>query len=137
MRLIEESTLTASPRIPFQDYLFNVASGSTVTLPAATGSGFRYRFMVGTTVTSNSDIIQVASSDDIIQGTIVGAADGGNTVNGWEAASTSDTITLNGSTTGGLIGDMIELTDIAEGVWLVTGVIQQTGTEATPFSAAV
>lgn len=137
MRTIEESVLTASANLPSQDYLLNVASGSTVTLPAATGSGFKYKFMVGTTITSNDYIIQAASADDIMQGLILGAADGGNTVNGWEAAATSDTITLNGSTKGGLIGDVIELVDAKEGVWIVSGAIAQTGTEATPFSAAV
>lgn len=137
MRLIEEATLTASPRVPESSYLFNRAAGSTVTLPAAKGTGFKYRFMVGTTVTSNSNIIQVANSDDTFKGVIVGAADSGNTVNGWEAASTSDTITLNGSTQGGIQGDVIEIVDIAEGVFQVNGIIQQTGTEATPFSAAV
>lgn len=137
MRLVEESTLTAEAWNPESDYLLNRAAGATITLPAATGTGHKFRFMCGVTVTSNSNIIQVASSADIMQGVVLGAADTDNSVNGWEAASTSDTLTFDGSTKGGIVGDAIELTDIADGVWLVTGIIQQTGTEATPFSAAV
>lgn len=130
--------VTVSPRLPDEVYVIEAAAGATVTLPAATGSGFRYTFIVGTTVTSNSDIIQVASADDIIQGTLLSASDNAaDAALGWETAATSDTITMNGTTTGGYIGDRIELIDIADGVWAVSGAIKQTGTEATPFSAAV
>lgn len=70
-------------------------------------------------------------------GLCVAAADGGNTVNGWETAADSDTITLNGTTTGGIKGDMIVLTDCAADLWSVQMFGSSTGTEATPFSAAV
>jgi fructose-specific component phosphotransferase system IIB-like protein len=129
--------VTVSPRLPDEVYVVNAAAGAEVTLPPATGSGFRYTFIVGTTVTSNANVIQVANSDDIMQGVVIGAADTDDSVNGWEAASDSDTITMDGSTTGGIVGDRVELVDVAENVWAVNGIIQQTGTEATPFSAAV
>ena len=130
--------VTVSPRLPDEVYVVNAAAGAEVTLPPATGSGFRYTFIVGTTVTSNANVIQVANSDDIMQGVVIGsAADTSDSVNGWEAASDSDTITMDGSTTGGIVGDRVELVDVAENVWAVNGTIQQTGTEATPFSAAV
>ena len=130
--------VTVSPRLPDEVYVVNAAAGAEVTLPPATGSGFRYTFIVGTTVTSNANVIQVANSDDIMQGVVIGsAADTSDSVNGWEAASDSDTITMDGSTTGGTVGDRVELVDVAENVWAVNGIIQQTGTEATPFSAAV
>jgi fructose-specific component phosphotransferase system IIB-like protein len=129
--------VTVSPRLPDEVYVVNAAAGAEVTLPPATGSGFRYTFIVGTTVTSNTNVIQVANSDDIMQGVVIGAADTDDSVNGWEAASDSDTITMDGSTTGGIVGDRVELVDVAENVWAVNGIIQQTGTEATPFSAAV
>ena len=129
--------VTVSPRLPDEVYVVNAAAGAEVTLPPATGSGFRYTFIVGTTVTSNANVIQVANSDDIMQGVVIGAAESDDSVNGWEAASDSDTITMDGSTTGGIVGDRVELVDVAENVWAVNGTIQQTGTEATPFSAAV
>lgn len=129
-------TLTAAVHAG-RTIVFNDADGATVTLPAASGTGARYRFFVNALVTSVSDKIQVANASDIIQGVILGAADAGDTVVGWESAAGSDTITLNGSTTGGLKGDWLELEDVATNVWSVRGNIAQTGAEATPFSAAV
>lgn len=116
---------------------FNVAAGATVTLPASAGNGDIYRFMVHTTVTSNSDKIQVANSTDVMQGMILTCNDTDASMSGWETASTSDTITLNGTTTGGIKGDYIEIEDAVSGFWRVRGTTSATGVEATPFSAAV
>lgn len=115
----------------------NRAAGVTVTLPAASGSGNIYRFYTGTTVTSNNNIIQAASSSDSMSGGAWVSQDGADTVNMFEAASTSDTITMNGTTKGGLLGDMIIITDVASGKFHVQAMLSATGTEATPFSAAV
>lgn len=117
--------------------LLNRAAGITLTLPAATGTGNAYKFFVQTTVTSNNYIIQVASASDTMAGTAIVANDGGNTASIFETASTSDTITMDGSTTGGILGGMVELQDVATGLWAVRVVGAATGTEATPFSAAV
>ena len=43
----------------------------------------------------------------------------------------------DGTTTGGYRGDTVEITDIAEGIFVVNAVLTQSGTEATPFSATV
>lgn len=116
----------------------NLASGITVTLPAATGTGNVYEFVVGTTVTSNSYKIQVADATDVMDGMVHTADDTATPVPGvWVTAADTDTITLNGSTQGGLIGDTIRLIDIAANQWVVHGVLKQSGVEATPFSAAV
>lgn len=113
------------------------AAGINATLPRAVGSGATFKFFILTTVTSNSTIIEVGNSTDVMQGLALAAADGGAGVNGWETASTSDTITLNGSTKGGIRGDVITLVDVYPGVFAVTALLAQTGTEETPFSAAV
>jgi hypothetical protein len=64
--------------------------------------------------------------------------DSADTVVAFETAATSDTITLNGTTKGGAgIGDYVELIDIAANQWAVRVFSKATGTEATPFSAAV
>lgn len=116
----------------------NAAAGLTLTLPAAAGGlGDMFRIFIGTTVTSNSVIIKVANSSDIMAGLALSAADGGDSVNGWETASTSDTITLNGTTTGGIKGDYIELVNCAANTWAVIVRSSSTGTEATCFSATV
>lgn len=114
----------------------NRAAGIAVTLPAATGSGTSLRFVVGTTVTSNTSTIKVVGNDTMT-GTALMLADGGDTVNGYETAADSDTITFDGSTTGGIKGDFVELIDIAADLWFVAVRGSATGAEATPFSATV
>lgn len=115
----------------------NAAAGLTLTLPAATGSGKKFPFLVGTTVTSNSVVIAVANANDTMAGACVMAQDGGDTVVVFETASTSDSITMNGSTRGGIKGDFIELQDAQANLWLVKMTASGTGTEATPFGATV
>lgn len=119
-------------------------AGSVVTLPAATGSGARFKFLVSVLATSNSHKIQVANASDFMIGIIMGVSDDPATVKGWIAANSgtvgtnSDTITLNRTTTGSVaVGEWIEVEDVAANTWEVRGMIAQTGTEATPFSAAV
>lgn len=115
----------------------NAAAGLTLTLPAASGSGREFKVFIGTTVTSNNVVIQVANASDVMAGLVMSAADAGDTLNGWETASTSDTITLNGTTKGGVKGDRYILTDCAANLWSVNGWSSSTSTEESPFSAAV
>ena len=115
----------------------NVASGATLTLPAAAGTGNTYRFFVQTTITSNNYVIQVANGDDTMSGTAVVANDSDNTASIFETAADSDTITLDGTTTGGILGGHIEIQDVASNKFRVLINQAATGTEATPFSAAV
>lgn len=121
----------------------NAAAGLTLTLPAATGTGRRYEVIIGTTVTSNNAIVRVASATDWFAGQVFcssdNAADAGisfETATG-AVGSRSDTITLNGTTTGGTAGDRIVLVDIGTGQWELTAWTTATGTEVTPLSAAV
>lgn len=137
------ATLTASTTITQELHdgklLLMGASGAalTFTLPAAVGTGAKYKFMVSVVNTSNY-LIKVANSTDTMDGHLVSLADAGDTLVGWETVAASDTITLNGTTTGGVsIGDWIELQDIASGQWSVTGILTSSGTEATSLSATV
>lgn len=117
--------------------VFNRAAGVVATLPASTGNGDRFTFVVGTAVTSNSVKVQVANATDVMRGNALLLADGGDTVVGFATAAASDTITLDGSTTGGLLGARIECVDMLAGFWSVNVISDASGTEATPFSAAV
>lgn len=121
-------------------------TGSVVTLPAATGSGVKYKFYVSVLATSNSHKIQVASANDFMIGLINGSRiDVGNAVQGFAAANSgvvatnSDTITLNRTTTGSVtVGEWIEVEDVAAATWQVNGLLSATGAAfATPFTAAV
>lgn len=119
----------------------NKASGVAVTLPAATGSGAIYRFVIGTTITSVGTTIKVpVGSTDSYLGFAWGTdGDGeGATSYGWNADAADDTVTLSGTATGGKAGDMFTFIDYATGLWQVNGFIRQSGgSEATPFSATV
>lgn len=114
----------------------NRAGGIAVTLPAATGSGARYRFCVATTFTS-AGTIKVANASDTMCGNAIIAQDAADTAVMFEAGATADTITMDGTTTGGLKGAFATCEDIAANLWLVHYVSAATGTEATPFSATV
>lgn len=115
----------------------NRAAGSTLTLPDASGTGAEFDIVVGTSITSNNLIVQVSRSADVMAGQVLMAQDAGDTVAGFETAVDSDTITMNGSTKGGLKGDRIRLKDVAANLWQVQIICAGTGTEVTPFSAAV
>ena len=110
------------------------AAGAVVTLPTATGSKAVYTFVITTAVTSNDYIIQVANSTDTMNGL---ASVGGTTGNVFSTLPASDTITMNGTTTGGLVGSYVQITDLAAGEYLVSAALVGSGTPATPFSAAV
>ena len=113
----------------------NRAGGIAVTLPAATGSGTSFRFFVGTTFTSSGTI--KVTGDDTMSGMALLTQDAADTVVGFETAADTDTITLNGTTTGGLLGAFVELIDVAADKWYVYYSSAATGVEATPFSATV
>ena len=119
--------------------LLDRAAGVTVTLPAALGTGNTYNFYVKTTTTSNGYIIKVANATDTINGrAYVFSDNAAAAVIGFvPVAGTDDTITLNGTTTGGYSGDMITVQDVAAGLFRVLVETKATGTEATPFSATV
>lgn len=112
----------------------SAATGIVVTLPAATGTNSVYKFVASTTVSSNSYKIQVANATDVINGS---AAVAGTTAAVFGTLPASDTLTMNGTTTGGVAGSYVEITDIASGIFLVQGSLIGSGTPATPFSAAV
>ena len=117
--------------------VISAVAGCAVTLPAATGTGSVYRFVIGSTITSNSTTIKVANTTDVMTGRAFVVSDNTAAVLGFATAAASDTITLNGTTLGGLAGDHIEIIDAITGTFAVRVFTAATGTEATPFSATV
>ncbi len=111
-------------------------SARTFTLPVPV-AGMRFRFVVGEVNTSGYLIKSVAGTH-VMGGTIMTRSDNSAAVLGYTAGATDDTITLSGSTTGGVsIGDWVELVALSATQWAVTGLTTSTGTEATPFSDTV
>ena len=114
----------------------NHADGGTVVLPAAKGTGDVYRVFVGTTVTTSLIIeVNATPGTDIMAGVVGLVTDIAGV---WMCTgATADTLTMDWSTTGGIIGSYVEFEDVAIGVWSVRGNLVCTGDEADPFSAAV
>jgi hypothetical protein len=82
----------------------------------------------------------VADATDTIDGQIVITDADGTDAGSMVTAAASDTITLNGTTTGGgAIGDYVELIDIASNQYTVSGMVTcAAGSNiATMFSATV
>lgn len=118
--------------------LNNAGVASTATLPNATGTGAIYRFVVQAVNTSNY-LIKTNRGADTFDGLILNAdTDSSGVMRGWSPGATDDTITLNGTTSGGSsIGDWIEVQDIAANQWAVRGNTSGTGVVITPFSDTV
>ena len=133
----------------------NVAGAATLTLPAINSSadsgvagpgndpnsannlGASFEIYIGTTKTG-SFILQVANASDTMTGNaIIVDTDTSDNAEGFMTAATSDTITLNGTTTGGLAGSIITCKAIGANRWGVQVTTGGTSNLATPFSAAV
>lgn len=104
--------------------------GLTVTLPAATGSGDVYRFVVITNLSSNNYVFQVTGDDTMVGQVTITLAAGGTTF-GESASGTDDTLTLNGTTSGGIVGSYVEFTDFKADLWLLNAQLLGSGTLAT------
>lgn len=116
----------------------DTATGSTVTLPAATGSGAMYKFVVSVIATSSNHVIKVANATDVISGLVFVATTTSDNAEVFQTSATSDTITLNRTTSGSVkVGEWFELLDVASGVFTVRGMTSATGSEISPFSAGV
>lgn len=110
----------------------------TQQLPVPTGNGARYRFVVGAVNTSNHVIAAGGQTysfcGNILTNSTADAADAAAKT--WTAYGSS-TITLNGTTSGGMrVGDYIECIDClptSDG-FLVWGFTTTSGVEITPFS---
>ena len=119
-------------------YVTDVAAAYA--LPAATGTGDKYTIAHGATQTGASTIkVNATPGTDIMQGTAILFADGGDTVVGFNTAADSDTVDLLGTSNGvgGLFGALYEFWDVASGKWFVRIVSDAANTEVTPFSATV
>lgn len=117
--------------------VYDRAAGIVGTLPPATGSGDRYRVFLKTTITSNAAAVRVANAADTMAGVALMAADAGDTVVGFETAAATDTVTCNGTTTGGVRGMTIDVEDVAPNLWRVHVTGAATSSEASPFAEGV
>lgn len=115
----------------------DTAAGSAITLPAATGSGARFIFIVTTKPTSNQHRISVVGNDEFVGSVNILDVDGSAQA-AFAAldAADNDQLDLNGTTKGGQVGDWLEIVDIAADNWHVRGqcVCPAGSNPATPFT---
>jgi hypothetical protein len=125
------STATATFTLP----TVNTSSPSDPTDPNQSNNyGAAFEFVLSTTVTGNF-IVKVANSSDTMVGTAILGS--GTTALVFSTATASDTITLSGTTTGGVGGASVKATVIGANRYKVEVVSGATGAVATPFSATV
>jgi hypothetical protein len=117
--------------------LFNRAAGIAATLPYATGTGDKYEVIVQTAWASGELKIVVGRAADTMIGTALSTTLAGTAAFMDGVGGTDDTIIMAGTTTGGLAGSRIILTDIVANLWLVNAQIIGSGTMITSFSATV
>jgi hypothetical protein len=113
----------------------NTTVANTFTLPAATGSGAKFDIRNNVAQTQGTVVI-AALTTDVFKGIAYGmdttaAAD----AIAFLTTATSDKVTLNLTTTGGLGHDRVEAWDVAAGTWNVIVTFTGSGSLATPFSA--
>lgn len=122
-----------------RDCYITGTAAATYTLPEATGGGARYRFVIGQVNTNGTVLVVADTTNTNFIGKVTNLDLDAAADSAFGPAANIDTITLNGTTTGGALGDYIELYDVAADVWMVIGHLKTpTGSNpATPFSAAV
>ena len=117
--------------------LFDRAAGIVYTLPTAK-PGLVYDFIVSTTITSNAaKVITSAGTELLIGGYTNVDTDTSNAVAAFTAnGSTHVSVSMNGTTTGGILGTKIRFTCLSTTRWMVEGIVQGSGTVATAFSTS-
>lgn len=115
--------------------LIQPTGGLLITLPAPTGSGSLYQICVAATITGGSCSIDAKGSDSVaIFAGVAWQNKTGTGLTTTPTASNTNLITLNGTTSGGIVGDVITIQDAALHTWNLDILGQYTGTFASPFS---
>ena len=130
--VVTAATLAAQPG---NEYALNLAATQAVTVPSP-NKGDVIKFSIGITATANKTI--TVASGSLLEGYayLFDTAEAtANTRSYFAPDVTNDrVITMNGTTTGGTIGGIIELVGVSSTRWRVRAILTATGTAATPFS---
>ena len=127
--------------------VFNLPEIITTTTANVAGSddpnslnrvGYEISFLLtanlsGETFTLNAGTAAGRSNADVFQGTAQYVDTGDNSMEGFNAAG-ADTLTLDGSTRGGLGGSTVYCRAAADGIWLINCALNGNGTMVTPWS---
>ena len=119
-----------------RDIYITGTDAATYTLPEATGTGARFRFIIGEVNTNGTVIVTADTTNAGFLGSVNLLDEDAAAQTAYVSrATTNDKITLNGTTTGGQLGDMIEIVDVATDKWAVRGQLgcAEGSNPATPF----
>ena len=118
--------------------LFDRAAGIVYTLPTAPKIGTFYDFVITTTITSNAaKVITGAGTELLIGGYMNVDTDTSNAVAAFTAnGSTHVSVSMNGTTTGGILGTKLRFTCLSSTRWMVEGIVQGSGVVATAFATS-
>ena len=115
-------------------FLFDAATGVTYTLPVPV-VGMMFKFYASVSVTSNAYIIVTDSATTFLGGAIQQIIDTSAVSEGQVGDDAADvTISMNGTTTGGLEGTLITVVATSLTTWVATGLVVSSGTLSTPYA---
>jgi hypothetical protein len=117
----------------------NVTANPTTSGPGqdpstANNEGVTYTIWVPTTISTSSLKIGTNGTDKFVGSLLSVDTDSSGAVVGFTAGASNDFINLNGTTTGGVAGTWVQIVAIAANKYMVTGVVNGSGTVATPFA---
>lgn len=115
--------------------VFDRAAGTIVTLPVAV-PGLVYDFEVTTSVTSNNYKVITGAATEFLIGSLVNLKTDLTTLFSIGNGSTHVAVTMNGTTTGGLLGTKLRFTCLSATRWQVEGTNLASGVIATPFATS-
>jgi hypothetical protein len=113
--------------------VLNRAAGIAITLPTA-ANGLWFDFVVDTTLTGNGTI--TAEAGDLLTGTVTMVDTDTTFTHSLASPDGTDDliITMNGTTTGGLVPSHLSLYCVSATNWVVKGELYHSSNVATPFS---
>lgn len=117
--------------------LFDRAAGVVYTLPTPV-IGMQFEFQTTVTATSNAHkVITKTIASEFILGLVdILIAASATTLAAAFNGTTHVAISMNGTTTGGVIGDRFRLTAISSTQWVIDGVVSGSGSIATPAATS-
>lgn len=128
----QAATYTLTPAQSGSLVLLDLAT-QTVTLPAPV-AGLQYEFQVTVAATAQKVVTNAVATQflngAVTIGTIATASAGGFAADGTTIAS----ISMNGTTTGGLKGSRFKVKAVSSTVWAIEGFLYGSGTVATGFA---
>jgi hypothetical protein len=138
----QPSAVSLSVQQSGQQFVFDRAAGTTFTLPApppvANGESIYFDFFVKTTASGGNYKVITNAATVFLMGSLINIdTDSSNAVAAWTADGTTiRAITMNGGTTGGLLGTWFRIASISPTQWMVFGIDQGSGVVATPFATS-